>query len=108
MAPSSGGSAFGGTLFGRASRVAGVVAAIIVLALIAATVWVMRPDEEQRHLTVDRWRPLRTAGARVRRRPGHGGRRPPRHGPVGGAARAGRDLPVARRPVRGAWARGRE
>ncbi len=46
-------ASFGGSVFGRASRVAGVVAGIIVLALIAATVWVMRRDEEQRHLTVD-------------------------------------------------------
>jgi phospholipid/cholesterol/gamma-HCH transport system substrate-binding protein len=53
MTPSFGGSAFGGSLFGRASRLAGVVAGVIVLALIAATVWVMRPDEKQRHLTVD-------------------------------------------------------
>ena len=44
---------FEDSVFGRMSRLAGVVAVAIVLALVLATVWAMRPDEEQRHLTVD-------------------------------------------------------
>lgn len=45
--------AFESTVFGRMSRLGGIVAGLIVLALLAASVWVMRPDEERRHLTVD-------------------------------------------------------
>jgi phospholipid/cholesterol/gamma-HCH transport system substrate-binding protein len=44
---------FEDSVFGRLSRVAGVVAAVVVLALLGTAVWVMRPDEERRYLTVD-------------------------------------------------------
>ena len=44
---------FEDSVFGRMSRLAGVVAVAIVLALVLATVWAMRPDEKQRRLTVD-------------------------------------------------------
>jgi phospholipid/cholesterol/gamma-HCH transport system substrate-binding protein len=44
---------FESTVFGRLSRGAGIVAGLVVLAILAASVWVMRPDEERRHLTVD-------------------------------------------------------
>ncbi len=44
---------FEDTVFGRMSRLAGIVAVAIVLALVLATVWALRPDPEQRHLTVD-------------------------------------------------------
>jgi len=45
--------AFEDTVFGRMSRLAGIVAVAIVLALVLATVWALRPDPAQRHLTVD-------------------------------------------------------
>jgi phospholipid/cholesterol/gamma-HCH transport system substrate-binding protein len=44
---------FEATVFGRMSRAAGIVAGIVVLAILATAVWVMRPDEERRYLTVD-------------------------------------------------------
>lgn len=44
---------FENSVFGRASRMAGIVATLIVVALVAASVWVLRPDEERRQLTVD-------------------------------------------------------
>jgi phospholipid/cholesterol/gamma-HCH transport system substrate-binding protein len=44
---------FEDSVVGRLSRLAGVVAGAIVLALVLTTVWVMRPDQERRQLTVD-------------------------------------------------------
>jgi phospholipid/cholesterol/gamma-HCH transport system substrate-binding protein len=41
------------TVFGRMSRAAGVVAGVVVLAILATAVWVMRPDEKRRYVTVD-------------------------------------------------------
>jgi phospholipid/cholesterol/gamma-HCH transport system substrate-binding protein len=44
---------FESTVFGRLSRGAGIVVGLLVVAILATSVWVMRPDEELRHLTVD-------------------------------------------------------
>src|SRR5262245_41970551 len=44
---------FEDSVIGRMPRVAGIVAGLLVLALVLATVWVMRPDEKRRQLTVD-------------------------------------------------------
>src|SRR5690606_14600629 len=44
---------FENTVLGRLSRGAGIVVIVAVLAILATSVWVMRPDEERRTLTVD-------------------------------------------------------